>query len=322
MRVLFLNRFNDYWKSKYSQLKEEFPEVDFKAEHDPCKRLNALKKADAVISGRLSESEIRQAEMLKVIFVPFTGLDNFPLEVIKKNNILISNTHANAEYVAERAVMLCLALLGRAVDFHNDLKQGKWNRSSEANNMWITIQNKTCSIIGFGNIGKFIAKYLKAFGCTVIGFKKNPEIIREGYANEISGDLFYVIAQSDVIFVSLPLTNETKGLLNSDLLMKMNGKYLINVGRGETVDEEGLYNSLKNGILKGAALDVWYKYPGKQEEPVYPASKPFWELPNVILSPHKSSQTIEAVNAMIDDTVENIKSYIKTGVPKNTASFN
>jgi phosphoglycerate dehydrogenase-like enzyme len=99
--------------------------------------------------------------------------------------------------------------------------------------------------------------------------------------------------------------------------MKMNGKYLINVGRGDTVDEEGLYESLKNGILAGAALDVWFNYPGKKKEPVMPSTKPFWELPNVVFSPHKASHVTEAVNAMIDDTIENVRCYIKNNHPKN-----
>jgi lactate dehydrogenase-like 2-hydroxyacid dehydrogenase len=103
--------------------------------------------------------------------------------------------------------------------------------------------------------------------------------------------------------------------------MKMTGKYLINIGRGDTVDEEGLYDSLKQGILAGAALDVWFNYPGIKGGQVLPANKPFWELPNVVLSPHKSSHVEEAIKAMIDDTFENIRSYLKTGIPANKVNF-
>ena len=97
----------------------------------------------------------------------------------------------------------------------------------------------------------------------------------------------------------------------------MKGKYLVNVGRGETVNEEALYNALKDGTLSGAAIDVWYNYPGKKAEPVFPSHTPIYELPNVVLSPHKSSHTVEAINAMIDDTFENIRQYILTGKPGN-----
>ena len=82
-----------------------------------------------------------------------------------------------------------------------------------------------------------------------------------------------------------------------------------------------MYNSLKNGILHGAALDVWYNYPKNNPEPVFPANFPFWELPNVLVSPHKSSQTKDAIDAMIRDTYENIRSYIINGFPKQTVNL-
>jgi phosphoglycerate dehydrogenase-like enzyme len=320
MNILFLNKFNDYWEKKYLSLKNEFRDIEFTATYNPAERTKALKKADAIISGRLTEEEVNLAEKLKVIFVPFTGLNTFPLKLINQKKIIISNTHANARYVAERAIALAFALLGRIPQFHNDLTKGKWNRSIEGEDMWTTIQNKTCAIIGLGSIGIEIAKFLKGFNCTVIGLRKTPSGSVEN-VDEISSNLEYALSKSEIIFVSLPLTNETRGLIDAGHLNKMKGKFLINVGRGETIDEAALYNSLKNGILKGAALDVWYNYPGKNPEPVFPAGKTFWELPNVVLSPHKSSHTIEAINAMIDDTAENVRSYIKSGIPKTIARF-
>ncbi len=311
MNILFLNKFNAYWKAKFYKLKEEFPDANFTATYNPSERAEALKKADAVVCGRLSEDEIKNSPNIKIIFIPFTGLDNFPLELIKQKKIIISNTHANANIVAEHAVALAFALLGRIPEFHNDLKKGFWHRSIEGKDMWTTIQGKTIGIIGFGHIGNCIAKFLKPFGCKIIGFKKYIKNEKYENADEVSTDLQYVINKSAVVFVCLPLNSETKNIINADILKNMKGKYLINVGRGETVNEEGLYNSLKEEILAGAALDVWYNYPGKNKEPFFPSSKPIYDLPNVILSPHKSSHTTEAINAMIDDTFENIRAYIK-----------
>jgi phosphoglycerate dehydrogenase-like enzyme len=321
MNILFLNKFNDYWKEKFLALKKEFSGVNFIATFDPRQRPIELKKADAVITGRLLREEIENSPNLKVIFVPFTGLNAFPLELIKSNGIMLSNTHANARYVAEHAVALAFGLLGRIAEFHNDLKRGYWHRSIENEDMWNTIQGKTTGIIGFGNIGSYIARFLKPFGCRIIGFKKSIPHGKPEYVDELSANLEYTINKSHVVFVSLPLNSGTKDILNADILKSMKGKYLINVGRGDTVNEEGLYNALKDGTLAGAALDVWYNYPGKKEEPVFPANHPFWELPNVLLSPHKSSHTIEAINAMIDDTYENIRSYILTGKLGNTVKL-
>lgn len=310
MNILFLNKLSGYWQEQYNKLKAEFPKVEFIINDDPNERVLALKHADAVIAGRLTAEEIEQSPNLKAIIVPFTGLNNFPVDLMIQRNIILYNTHANAPYVAERAVTLALALLGRVSQFHDDLKRGKWSRTKEIEDMWSSIRNKNIGILGYGHIGKYIAKYLKVFDCKITGFKRSFNAGNDEYADEISNDLEYVISKSMIIFNTLPLNPETKGIINAEIIAKMKGKYIISVGRGETIHEEPLYNALKDNILAGAALDVWYNYPGKNPEPVMPANFPFWELPNVLLSPHKSSHTIEAVNAMIDDTCNNIRKVI------------
>jgi phosphoglycerate dehydrogenase-like enzyme len=321
MNILFLNKFNDYWKEKYRKLKEEFPEVRLTAAYEPNERSEALNSADAVICGRLSKEEIENSSNLKVIIVHFTGYNNFPVDIIKQKGIILANTHAQAHVVAEHAVALALTLLGRIIEFHDDLKQGIWNRSIENDDMWTSLYNKRVGILGFGHIGRNIGRLLKPFNCYIMGFKKSVVNKDIEPADEISNDLNYVIDKSDVLLIALPSSEQTKNIISKELLMKMHGKYLINVGRGDTVDEEGLYESLKQGILAGAALDVWFNYPGKKEGPVMPAAKPFWELPNVVFSPHKSSHVEEAIKAMIDDTFENVRSYILNGIPKNIIKF-
>jgi len=317
MNIVFLNKFNDYWKENLRNLKAEFPGVNFITSYDPEERPKILKKADAVVAGRLSKEEIENSPNLKLIIVHFTGLNNFPLELIKQKGIMLANTHAQSPVVAEHAVALALTLMGRIIEFHNDLKQGIWNRSIESDDMWTSMYNKRVGIIGYGHIGRNIAKLLKPFGCQITGFRTNVDANKDEVADEITSDLKHVINQSEVLFVALPSSESTKKIISKDLLMEMHGKFLINVGRGDTIDEEGLYESLKQGILGGAGLDVWFNYPGKKEGPVMPASKPFWELPNVVFSPHKSSHVQTAINAMIDDTFENIRSYLKTRAPKN-----
>ena len=113
MKILFLNKFNDRWKERYYELKKEFPEVNFVATFDPAQRPIELKDADAVVTGRLLENEIENSPNLKVIFVPFTGLNTFPMDLIKSKRITVSNTHANAPYVAEHAVALAIGFAGK-----------------------------------------------------------------------------------------------------------------------------------------------------------------------------------------------------------------
>lgn len=321
MNAVFLNRLSAYWEPGIIKLEKEFPNDAFIKNSNPDDRAKLIKTAHAVITGRISEEEIHSAQNLKIIFVPFTGLNHFPLKLIKERNIFISNTHAQSKYVAEKAVAMALALLGRVVEYHNGLKQGNWFRLFDEDDTWQTIQGKTCGILGYGSIGKNIAKILKGFDCKIIGFKKHlgsHDISEYEFADEITDNLNEVLSKSEIIFVCLPLNNETKGLLSGKALINLQGKYLINVARGEIISENALFSALKDGTIAGAALDVWYNYPGKnQKEPVFPSNKPIYKLPNVVISPHKSSNTTEAINAMIDDTLENIRTYLLTGKTKN-----
>lgn len=320
MEVVFLNKLSEHWEPELSNLIKEFPDIKFIKNTNPEDRIKLLRSANAVVTGRLTKEEIEIAPNLKIVFVPFTGLNSFPMELLKERNVLISNTHANAGFVAEKAVAMILALLGRVVEYHNGLKQGEWFRLFDYNDTWISIRAKTCGILGYGSIGKNIAKILKAFDCKIIGFKKhisnNPVDCK--YADELSNNLAEVITKSEIVFVCLPLNTETKGLLTNGVLSSMEGKYIVNIARGEIIHEDALYTALKDGILAGAALDVWYKYPGKKNnEPVFPSNKPIYKLPNVVISPHKASNTAESIKAMIADTLENIRTYLRTGKTKN-----
>ena len=310
MKILFLSKLSSDWDDQLKKLRDEFPEEEFVFNDDPEKRIDELKNSDAVIAGRLSAEEVESSPDLKAIIVPFTGLNNFPLDIINERKIELYNTHANAPYVAEHALALALALLGKVVEFQDDLKQGKWNRTKESDDMWTSIRNKNIGILGYGHIGKYIAKYLKAYDCYVTGFRRSVISEPDKFADEVSSNLEEVISMSDIIFNILPLNSETKDIINAEIMAKMQGKYIITVGRGETISEEAMYNGLKDGILAGAAIDVWYKYPGKSEEPVMPANFPFWKLPNVVMSPHKSAHTAEAVKAMIEDTCNNIRKFL------------
>jgi phosphoglycerate dehydrogenase-like enzyme len=123
---------------------------------------------------------------------------------------------------------------------------------------WDSLAGKRCTLLGTGEIGRWIARFLKIFGCEVIGFKLKPvETIPENF-DDITLELNAALEGSELVFISLPLTKETKGMFDAGVISRMAGKFLVNVGRGEVVEEEALYNALKTGLLKGAGLDVWY----------------------------------------------------------------
>ncbi|MEW6673114.1 MAG: 2-hydroxyacid dehydrogenase [Thermodesulfobacteriota bacterium] len=315
MKIFFHNQLNRAWLEKIEALRKEFPPVDFITDQDRFD--NEIADADAIVTGELSAELLERLRKLKMIFVPYAGPDALPLDRIKRRNIRVANVHGNAPYVAERAVAMALAYYGKIIDYHNDLKSLQWHgywATGNVKDSWDSIQERTCAVIGTGAIGRHIAKYLKVFDCRVIGFKRRPLKRLPPFFDEITLDLDRALEQSEVIFITLPLTKDTNGLFSAGVLSRLNGKFLINVGRGEVVDEEGLYRALKGGILKGAAIDVWYVYPDKDgAAATQPSRYPIHELPNVVLSPHLAGFTPQAARLNIEQTIANIRSYLKTG---------
>ncbi len=315
MKLVFYTRLNRMWLKKIDDLRGEFARVDFVTA--PERLDSEIETADAVVAGELTAELLDRCRNLRMIFVPYAGPDGLPFELIKKRGIRVANVHGNAPCVAERAVAMALGFYGRVIDYHNDLKQGKWHgywAGGSAGESWDSMQGRPCAVIGTGAIGRAIARYLKAFDCRVIGFKRRPPERTPDCFDEVTLDLEQALDACELIFVTLPLTADTRGLVSADLLRRLKGKFLVNVGRGEVVDEEGLYRALKDGILKGAAIDVWYVYPEKDGAAVvWPSRFPIHELPNVILSPHLAGYTPQAAELNIEQTVENIRSYLKTG---------
>jgi phosphoglycerate dehydrogenase-like enzyme len=314
MKFVFYTKLSSGWLEQIDLLRKEFAHIEFVTNAESME--GEIPHAHALVAGEITPELLGPAARLHIIFVPYAGVDALPLEMIRERGIRISNVHVNAPFVAERCIAMALAFYGKIVDYHNDLKKFQWHgywAKGTVDDTWNSIQGRPCAVIGAGEIGKHIAKQLKAFGCPIIGFRKRAATPLPEYFDHITLDLNEALERSELVFVALPLTPETKGMISAQILSRMRGKFLVNVGRGEIVDEEGLYRSLKDGILKGAAIDAWYTYPEKDETTAVPSRYPIYELPNVILSPHLAGFTPEAAALNITHTIQNIRSYIQTG---------
>lgn len=317
MKLVCLNRLNRHWITLLDQLKRGFENLE--VIKDPAASRNALEEATAVIAGSLSHQTLGELSQLKIIFVPYAGIDALPLKRIRQRSIRIANVHGNAPEVAERAVALALAFYGKIANFHDDLKAGRWHgfwAGKGTKDSWESISGKTCAVIGVGRIGTQIARRLKPFGCRTIGFRRRSTVDTGGDFDEMTDDLDHAIEQSELVFICLPLTPLTRGIFNDNRLSRMTEKFLVNVGRGELVVESALYRVLKTGVLKGAAIDAWYSYPETGETAKPPSAYPFDRLPNVILSPHVAGFTSGSAKRNIEQTIQNIRSYLKTGHPR------
>ena len=275
----------------------------------------ALMDAEVVIAGGMSEADLNAAPNLKFIQVPFAGVDSFDVPDLVRRGIKIANVHDNAAAVAEFAFALVLALAKNVVGGDRDLRIGYWH-GWQSRETVVSLEGKTMTILGAGNIGREIAKFAKAFNMHVIGVKRektNQPIpnVDEVYTTD---EIETAVEKGDFIVCALPLTNDTKGMVNKKLFEKMRGKFFVNVGRGAVVNEEDLFVALKSGILRGAGIDTWWVYPPKPMQTTLPSKYPFHGLHNIVMTPHAAGATDVTQQRMWETSVRNVLKFIK-GLP-------
>lgn len=243
-----------------------------------------LKDAEVLVvrsATRVTKEMLEKAPKLKIVFRAGVGVDNIDVEACKARGVAVKNTpQASTNAVAELAIGCIIGLfrnLGRA---HHAMKQGKWEKKAL---MGREIEGKTLGIIGCGRIGCAVAQKALALGMRVIAYNPPPRVDCAGVRYVEMGEL---LAQSDVITIHASSSRDTENMINAQAIAKMKrGAYLVNLARGSMVDEEALYNALKEGKLGGAALDVYKEEPYKGK---------LLELENVIFTPHIGGSTLEA----------------------------
>ena len=249
-----------------------------------------LAGVDGFIPGldEIDEAALNKADRLKVISRYGIGIDNVDLEFARKKKIIVTNTPgANSASVAELALGLILSLLRHIPNAVEATRRGDWPRMNG-----LSLVGKSIGIIGFGSIGRELARRLSGFQCNILAYDpfQPPANVEKFGANLI--ELNKVLSQSDLVSLHLPATNETKKMVNQDFLSRMKpGSYLINTARGDIIDEAALLGALESGQIAGAALDVF-----TEEPPVI--SSPLFSHPNLLVTPHMAAHTDGATNAM------------------------
>jgi phosphoglycerate dehydrogenase-like enzyme len=303
---------NSVWSTGLEELAADFPSHEFIL--DPAAAREALPRLDAILALRLDAADYEAATSLGAVFVPFTGLNHLPAELLLERGARVFNVHGNAESVAQCAIAMTLAFYGRLVEYHNDLRERRWHGfwvGKGVEDEWSSIYRRPCAVFGVGAIGTAIARVLKAFDCPVVGYRRRSDLPIPPFFDRMEADFRAAVDGAELLFVALPLTPATRGLFSKELLLSARGKFLVNVGRGAIVDEEGLYLSLRDGILKGAGIDTWYEYPQGGATEGGPSRFPIHELPNVLLSPHIGGSTNEANSLAMDQTLRNIATWLR-----------
>ncbi|MBU4509779.1 reverse transcriptase-like protein [bacterium] len=327
MKILVLSRMvkPQLWEKEFNELNKKvklnlefiIPEKD---ERETIKKY--LKEVEVVIGGTFTKEDLEQAKKLKLIQIPFAGVDKLDFNLYKNYpDMFICNIHANKNAVAEHAFALILALAKNIVVNDRDLRLGRWHGFS-TKEPTIQLQGKSLGIVGLGSIGWEIAKIGHALGMKVFALKRKIEEkdLKKKDILAFLGekkDLEKVIKESDFIVVAVPLTKETSGLIGEKELKLMKGKYLINISRGVVIDEEALFKSLKEGNLTGAAIDTWYQYPTSEQRKVFPSKYDFHKLDNVVMSPHTAGYTDKALEENIKYVFDNIVKIYFGEEPEN-----
>lgn len=273
---------------------------------------------DVIVTSYLPDAVVENAENLRLVQAWIAGTDSFNLDLLRRREIALCSSHENSVSVAEHALALVLSCGRFVVLGDRRLRTGHWSVGFAGKAPpHSAVRGRTVGIIGFGAIGRAFVRLARGLEFRILAVKRRADdALRTELGLDFLGtieDVGYVLANSDFVLVALPKTPETEGLIGEAEFRRMKpSAFLIQVGRGDTVDERSLYLACKERWIAGAAIDTWYRYP--PPEPCFPSSFPFHELDNVIMTPHSAGWTREAVEAQIEFVAGNLRRF-KEGQP-------
>ena len=230
------------------------------------------------------------------------GLDNIDLEAAKRNNVLIDNVPStNSDAVADLTMGLIIDVARKISGSDRKVREGLWEKA-----IGVDAYAKTLSLIGFGTIGRKVAKRARGFSMRILTYDPYLKEIPEEYGDYVAlTDFGEAIAAADFLSLHLPLTSETRNLVgNNEMAMMKQGSFLINTSRGGIVNEKALVRALDQGQLRGVSLDVL------EEEPL-PVNHPLRGRENVIITSHIGMYSEEAINAVSLQAAQKLVTALK-----------
>ena len=262
--------------------------VDIQLDLSHEQLLSAVKGAHALIIRSATDvnAEVLEAGTdLVVVGRAGVGLDNVDVDTATRRGVMVCNApESNIVSAAEQTMALLLSVARNVPQAHAALVQGRWERSK-----WegVELLDKTLGIVGLGRIGKLVATRAAAFGMRIVAFDPYISAERARQLNIELMSLDQLVAESDFLTVHLPKTKETIGIIGRDMFLKAKPELrVINVARGGIVDEEALATAVKEGLIAGAALDVFTKEPMTES--------PLFSIPQIVVTPHLGASTREA----------------------------
>lgn len=309
MNCIFLDSIVPEMKKLLLSQKPDDLNVIFWDELSETEKPEKLAQTDALLTAiyKVNEDFLRRAPRVKIVQKLGVGTDNIDSAAARKYGIAVGNVPGgNANGVAELTIGLILEIYRKISVLNQEIKAGEWS-------MWkyracsYEMINKVHGIVGFGNIGKRVAELSKPFGTTLLYYSRSRvSAAEEAQYGVTYTELDELLKRSDIVSIHLPLNVATKNLINAEklALMKENS-ILINVGRGNVVNEEDLYQALTKGKLSGAAVDVWATEPPGNKNPLL-------SLDNVIATPHVGGGTVDAALNIYKASFQKISAVLKS----------
>jgi len=296
MKKLLLTGAFKYSQEQLNRLESLGYEVKFVQDERKVLNIDAS-NIDAVVCNSLFlYNNIKEFKNLRTIQLTSAGLDRVPLDYIKEKEIQLFNARGVYSIpIAEWAILKILEIYKKSRVFYKSQEQHKWEKQRNL----LELTDKTAAIIGYGSVGREIAKRLKAFGVNVISVDR--QVKEDEYVDEsiFIDNLDTALVKSDIIVLTLPLTDETRYLINKHRInLVKNNAALINVSRGGIIDEADLIESLREDKFLGVALDVF------EEEPLN--ESPLWDFENVIVTPHNSFVSDKVNERLFELMIENL----------------
>ena len=258
---------------------------------------------------KVTKNIIDAAKNLKVIGRAGAGVDNIDVPKAKEKNMIVMNTPGgNANATAEHAFALIMSVLRKTPFANETTHKGQWEKK---NIKGTELSKKTLGIVGFGNVGVRLSHLVKGFDMKILVNSKSLESRKSEYPHVENASFNYLITKCDILSFHCKATSDGKPMLTKDHMKQMKPtSYVINAARGNIVDENDLNDALNEGLIAGAAVDVFSKEPAKENV--------LFNNPKAILTPHIAASTTEASIVVAEMVANQLSDFLLNGVEKNT----
>jgi phosphoglycerate dehydrogenase-like enzyme len=284
-----------------SELTAELSDITIEYASTPPASREAIETASVVVAFGLPDDLLACAESLRWVQALSAGVNTYDVDTLDAANVVLTTVSGiHAQPIAEQVLGYMLAFERGIHTGLGQQQRGVWERYTGGE-----LADATLGIVGVGAIGQRVAELASAVGMETLGLKRDPETGGDSVDELFGPDgLYEVLRRADYTVLACPLTDETYGLIDREELQTMNDAgVLINIARGDVVDEETLVHALQNGWIRGAALDVF------STEPL-PAESPLWDLSNVIVTPHMAGSTPHYTERSAAIVAENYRAFV------------